>query len=141
MKLFFPLPPLPFPLTWPAHVSGFSFAFSKKTKQNKTKNSKQNKTKQNPLVKTSSSALDKRELFAAFAVSVLISRQSKPSLIYLQSSLPALEPGWEGSGFQLPALFVDSLISHKAISTCVSVVFSVHARPFLLPCHCLPNGC
>lgn len=110
-------------------------------KQSKIKQRIANKTKRNPYVKTSSSALDKRESFAAFAVSVLISRQSKPPLIYLQRSLPTQEPGWESSGFQLPALFVDSLISHKAVSTCVSVVFSVHARPFLLPRHCLPNGC
>lgn len=72
-------------------------------------------------MKCRASAPDKRESFAAFMVSVLISKQSKPPLIYLQNNLLAQEPGQ----CFLASSFVDSLISHKAVPTCVSVVFSV----------------
>lgn len=83
------------------------------------------------------SAPDKRESFAAFLVSVLISRQSKPALIYLQSSSLCLRVGWQGGSSQTSALFADRLISHQALPTCASVVFS--APPFFSSAR-LPSG-
>lgn len=89
-------------------------------------------------MKMSSFAVDKRESFAAFAVSVLISKQPKPLLIYLQTDPPAQEPGREGGGAQPPALFADSLISHKAVPTWVSVGFQCLRLPFFSPATASP---